>query len=161
MTATKKVSRRALPAAVITAVKESTRATQTPALQIVKLPPAPRAQATKAANTAAPIDFDQPREPGTFTGGRASPWVNKVKELVAGVIAGRGHADEFYRLGVFGAASGARTTIRNLARHEQRLGLPDGVQVTFEVEGVTNADGTRGSELWAAVHKVNQVSSPN
>lgn len=122
----------------------------------VRTAPAPRAQVTKAANSAAPIDFDRPRDPATFTGGRASPWVNKVKELVAGVQAGRGQFDEFFRLGGFTAASGARTTIRNLGKQfaSGKLQLPVGIAVNFEVEHVSNPDGTRGSELWAAVLRV-------
>lgn len=117
--------------------------------------PVDQAQATRLANATAPIRFDQPRDQGMFAGGKPSPWVNKVKELVAGVVAGVGNVGEFYKLGEFTAVSGARTAIRNLASKEDRLGLPDGVQVEFQVSRA----GSQGSELWAAVHR--DTSSPD
>lgn len=122
---------------------------------------APRAtQATKRANASAAIDFAAARTAEQFTGptGRTSPWVNKVRELVAGVQAGTGKYGVFYRLGVFTSASGARTTIRNLAKQTTKL---PSVLVDFAVESTVN-DGVKGSELWASVRApVTPVDTPS
>ena len=104
---------------------------------------APAATSTRQANTASGIDFSAGRDGATFTesAGRKSVWVDKVKALVEGVKAGNGKAGTFYPLGSFVAASGARTTIRNLAKQTDKLPK---TPVTFKVESTTNDDGISG-----------------
>jgi len=106
-------------------------------------------QSTKRANSA-PIDYGAARMPSTFTN-QHSPWINKVCALVADVVQGVGTYDAFYKIGSFTTPSGARTTIRNLSKQAE---LFPANPVTFEVELVTRADGTKGSELWAAVRQL-------
>jgi hypothetical protein len=79
---------------------------------------------------------------------RKSPWVVKVQALIDGVVAGRGQFNVYYKLGAFRSASGARTTMANLAKKEHML--PD-VNILLQSRAIRNDDGTQGSELWGAV----------
>jgi hypothetical protein len=102
---------------------------------------------TRRANMAKLVDFDRPRAEDEFVrhDGRMSPYTKKLEALIAGIQSGEGEIGMFYPIATFTSKSGARTTVRNLHDHPDRL--PHGA--TFDVKA--HSDGHGGSELWVAV----------
>jgi hypothetical protein len=102
------------------------------------------------SNAALDIDFTAGKTANEIASEQAqtrSLWINKLIALRDGVLAGRGDYDTFYRIGEFTTGSGARSVITALVRRPERL--PG--EFALEPRRVRGVDGTRTSELWAAV----------
>lgn len=107
-----------------------------------------RASTTRNAGT--DIDFSEGKSADDLASEQAQTrgtWIIKLAALRDGVEAGKGAFDTFYKIGEFGNASGARTVIRDLGKRPERI------PGAFDLEPriVRHDDGTRTSELWAAV----------
>lgn len=105
--------------------------------------------ATAQANASLDIDFAVGKSANELASEQAvtrSVWISKLSALRAGVEAGKGQRDTFYRIGTFATPSGARTVIRELGRRPERL------PGAFDLEPrVTGQGAERVSELWASV----------
>lgn len=96
------------------------------------------------------IDFGSGKSRDEITADQAQErgvWPKRLQALLDGVRDGQGEPDTFYCIGSFSTPSGAQTVIRELSRRPERL--PGGFDMEKRV--VVADDGTRTSELWAAV----------
>lgn len=107
----------------------------------------PAARAASVAANSAPIDFGVKMTGHDLAAERSqvkSRWVQRLTSLQAGVKAGQGETDTFYRIGQFSTATGARTTLNALSKQT----LPG----VFELETrIVGSGESRTSELWASV----------
>lgn len=108
-----------------------------------------QARTVNTANYDMTIDFGAGKSHAELATERAQSrgmWPRKLQALLDGVISGKGERGKFYPIGEFSNASGARTVIREFERNPEKL------PGTFDMEArVVVKDGTRVSELWAAV----------
>lgn len=104
--------------------------------------------ATRQRNAADSIDFSAGvSEVANANGVRQSAWVQKFRELAAGVERGDGEVDKYYRLGTFRSTNGAKVIAKKYASN------PDALPCSMGIEHRTVPDDGSGirSELWAAV----------
>mgnify|MGYP001565497163 CR=1 FL=1 len=96
-----------------------------------------------------PINFDDGLAGIDFDDHRAqrSAWVRKLSELWAAVV----HVDSpaeyetYYMVGEFTSHQGAQNAIRNIEKRD----LP--FEVLLEKKVLKHGDGTKTSEMWAAI----------
>ena len=109
-----------------------------------------RHRQTRAHNAEMTIDFAQHKTIADFArpNQRVSVWADKLRHIRESVLDGQAKPREFYKIGEFTNPSGARTAIRNILRRTELL---PPATFSMQSQATTLPDGTRGSELWAAV----------